>query len=148
MALFAFFRGINITLAYPMPDYIFVSRFQPNLYITLPDFVHASVETFKHSLNGQGISYFFEGSDQLKALRSEQGTVWMATNQHILLKLLCGIVLILFILKNLFFFLEKITFIKFRGNAVMALRNNLFKTYLYQSLAFSTKAILEMPWFG
>jgi subfamily B ATP-binding cassette protein MsbA len=136
MSLFAVFSGLNITLVQPMLDYIFVSRSEPNLYNTLPEFFHASIETFKHSLDGQGIQYIMEGSDHIKALLSDQGTVWLSTNQNILLKLLCGIVLILFILKNLFFFLEKITFIKFRGNAVMALRNNLFETYLYQSLTF------------
>jgi subfamily B ATP-binding cassette protein MsbA len=135
MMIFAVLSGISVTMAVPLFDYVFGSKRVSDEIKTFAEFS----ERFSYSLNGLfsqlSFSNIFDRNiydsflDSLKSVLS-------VTDPYLLLMIISAGMIILIVLKNLFFYLNKITFASLRGRTVEYLRNILFKKYLDLSMSF------------
>ena len=128
MLFFALFSGVSITLVIPLFDYIFVTDGSVEaIYLNLPDFyeaVHNEIGTFKTDLAG-----YTEILNRVKIVLSQ-------TDPWLLLKVICGLLVCLFLLKNTFYFFNRMMFINLRGNVIKEIRNSCYQNYLSQSYSF------------
>ena len=133
---FALFSGISITMVIPLFDYVFLPRqSEPTI---------DSFDLFLDKFNGIISDYFSHGSgilsipsqstfgpylDQLKQLLS-------TTEPLLLLYGICIAVIVLTIVKNIFFYGNKLMFSNLHGRTIVDIREHMFEKYLRQSLKF------------
>ena len=134
MILYAAFSGVSITLAIPLFDNVFVTgrEIEP-IYTTVPSFFSAllkTVETFLHT------NEFTFSMDYIGLLWLEIKELLAVSNPWMLLEIISVSLLLLILLKNLFYFLNRMMFVNLRGRVIQDLRNACYKSYLSQSYFF------------
>ncbi|MBN1326568.1 MAG: hypothetical protein JW996_01330, partial [Candidatus Cloacimonetes bacterium] len=133
---FAFFSGISITLAIPLFDYVFADNKVEILYRDFSSFYHAlshAVITFFQNLPDIKEIFHKETLIQLADLLKE---VLIKTDPILLLWVISFSIISLVILKNFFFYGNKVLFANLHGKTIKDIRNKIFKKYLYESLNF------------
>jgi len=133
---FAVFSGISVTMVVPVIDSVFRN----------PDsqFEYHEFSQLKHEILDEVSSFWGElgsKSDLLKEstyknLDKRIKAVLNKTAPMLLLWTISIFMLCLIILKNIFFYLNKLMFVNLRGLTVLDIRKEMYTKYLNQSLAF------------
>lgn len=135
---YALFSGVSITLAIPLMDFVFKGDATKRIYFTFSQFwdgLSAALTNFSQQYN---IWELFK-RDTLNLLKENLTQVLTKTDPYLLLWMISITLISFIILKNLFFFAQKILFANLRGKTIRDVRNNIYRTYLYQSFAFFSK---------
>jgi len=136
---FALFSGISITMAIPLFDYVFMADKPTIVYTNAEAFLSAlfkEIHSFLHQNNHLDLSFSKEG---IKTLGENVGNILSVTDPILLLWLISAAIIILVLLKNIFFYGNKLMFANLRGKTIKTVREMIFRKYLYQSLAFFGK---------
>ena len=133
---FALFSGTSVTLAIPLMDNVFKSSSDLVLYKDLTSFFEAMQNEIAQFISVHGSLFQNTSKEALEPLLDNLNTVMMHTDQHLLLWIICGAMIGIIILKNIFFYGQRILFANLRGRTIKDIRNLIYKKYLYQSLAF------------
>lgn len=135
---FAVFSGVGVTMVIPLFDYVFGSRDKSKIAIDdLPEFF-AGVKKVFHEITESAdglisqVMAIFNDATILEKFKE----LLAATDPLFLLYLICGTLIAITILKNIFFYCNQVMFANLRGKTILALRNIMFEKYLRQSLAF------------
>jgi subfamily B ATP-binding cassette protein MsbA len=137
MLFYALFSGVSITMVSPLLDFVFInsermikidsySLFFEKITQTITDFF--ATHSLFH-LNKEIVALFIE----------EIKNVFSQTNPLLLLWIISFAFISLILLKNLFFFLNRLMTTNLKGLAVRDLRDMIFAKYLTQSLKFLNK---------
>ena len=132
---YAFFSGVSIMMAVPLLDYVFKADKTQIIYSNLSEFYGAIRDVFTNFFADHNFFSLFK-EKFYKDILLELKEVFIKTDPIFLLWWISITVLILIILKNIFFYGNKIMFHNLRGKTIKDIRNKIFKKYLYQSLAF------------
>ncbi|MCB5285824.1 MAG: ABC transporter ATP-binding protein/permease [Candidatus Cloacimonetes bacterium] len=131
--LYAIFSGISVTLVIPLFDYVFKPASGQLVYTDLGGFLGALGAAWSSFWQSAGGVFSLEG---LAPLWEEVQKIMLATDSLALLYALCLFVVVVILLKNIFFYLQRVLFIKLRGNTIRDLREKMFARYMGQSLEF------------
>ncbi len=131
--LYAIFSGISVTLVIPLFDYVFKPGGGKLLYTDLSGFLGALGSAWSTFWQSSGGVFSLDG---LAPLWEEMQKIMLATDSLALLYALCLFVVVVILLKNIFFYLQRVLFIKLRGNTIRDLREMMFARYMGQSLEF------------
>ncbi|MDO9576731.1 MAG: ABC transporter ATP-binding protein [Candidatus Cloacimonadales bacterium] len=136
---FAMFSGVSLMMAIPLFDYVFKSDPGKIIYRTFPAFWEAFSNTINQFLQTHGgfLKLFQQGN--YKILQQGFQNVLKQTDPVFLLWTISAVMIALIILKNLFYYGNRIMVINLRGKTVTDIRNMMFARYLNQSLAFFNK---------
>jgi len=135
MMIFALLSGISVTMAVPLFDYVFGTKRvsgEINKFAAFSDKLGIAFSDFFSKLN---LSNIFDSSvydSFLEALKS----LLSVTDPYLLLMTIGFGMIILIVLKNLFFYLNKIIFVSLRGRTIEHIRNLMFRKYLDLSMNF------------
>lgn len=136
MLLFALFSGVSITILIPLFDYVFNPNKPAALYTTSGQILGAV---------GNAVNDFTASFGSLWRVRSvsDLGPLWdslkelmLKSDSVSLLYLLCILIVVLILLKNLAYFANRSCFIVLRGKTIRDIRAYMFRRYLNQSLEF------------
>ena len=133
---FALFSGVSITMAIPVFDNVFTPRTTEAEITTYKDFssqISKLVNTYIG--DSDSISESWE-EERLDKLRSSTEIILAKTEPNLLLWLISGIIIVLILLKNIFFYGNKVMFANLRGRTVRDVRGQMYSKYLYQPLSF------------
>lgn len=135
MLIYALLSGISVTMAVPLFDYVFGSKRVSDEIKTFAELTEklsgpAGILFSQMSLTGLFDRHIYDSF--LSSLKS----VLAVTDPYLLLVVISVGMILLIVLKNSFFYLNKITFSSLRGRTVEHLRNILFKKYLDLSMSF------------
>ena len=137
MTFFAIFGSISVTLAIPLFDYVFGTK-DIIIYGDISSFLDAILDIINNNIHYSSFSSIFEKSVYLDFLTKVK-EVLNTTAPLLLLKLISISLVLLIVVKNMFFYANKIVFVNLRGKTVMDIRTFIYKKYLYQSYAFFNK---------
>lgn len=133
MLLYALFSGISITLVIPLFDFVFKGRSNPVIYDTWYGFIAAAWDE---------VLLFFQ-QHRITLNPSSFEPLWVRlqdlmrlTDPLALLYSICVFVFIIFLLKNAFYYANRMFFVVLRGRTIRDLRKHLFGRYLSQSMEF------------
>jgi subfamily B ATP-binding cassette protein MsbA len=133
---YAGLSGISITMVIPLFDHVFAPRETTAIYSNLSEFSNAfgriTTELFvqiKKVISCSETSSF-------KPLLAELEEILSLTDPLFLLYVICAVLIILTLVKNLFYYVNKVMFANLRGKTILSVRNVMFEKYLKQSLAF------------
>ncbi len=138
MVGYALFSGASITMAVPLFDYVFPQFEVETLYSTWPEFYSAlrdvttansELLTFTNILN----------IDNLRPVLAEYGTVMEYTDSMLMLWIVAVLVLIIVVIKNIFFYMNRLMFANLNGKTIKDVRNLIFRNYMDQSLSFFSR---------
>ncbi|HOD17132.1 MAG TPA: ABC transporter ATP-binding protein [Candidatus Cloacimonadota bacterium] len=133
--LYALMNGISITMIVPVLDIVLKPK-------TITPTIHTIGALFRALWDKINFYLFhnftYEGLKNINhsGLLNELKQVLMNTNTYVVLETISIIIVLLFVLKNLFYYLNKYTFTNLRGRSVRDIRNLMYSKYLSQSLAF------------
>ena len=133
---YALFSGVSIMLAIPLLDHVFKFEKVTILYSNFSTFFNAIQKITSDFISQYGSLFALFQAQNYKPFLSELKIVLIHTDSIFLLWLISLILIILVILKNAFFYGNKLMFANLRGKTIRTVRNQIFKKYLYQSLAF------------
>ena len=136
MTGFALFSGTSITLVIPLMDNVFKSSSDLILYKDAASFFEAMQNTIAQFAASHGSLFQITHKKALEPLLDNLNSVMMHTDQHLLLWIICGAMIVIIILKNIFFYGQRVLFANLRGRTIKDIRILIYKKYLYQSLAF------------
>lgn len=137
---FAAFSSVSLMMAVPLFDYVFK-----------PDNTAVTIHTFQgffsaiNSVLGTALSH----SSSIFNLMQKSGytplldalqDVLSKTDSSVLLWAISIAMIVLILLKNVFFFCKSVLFSYLRGLTAKDIRNDLFSKYVFQSLAFFNKS--------
>jgi subfamily B ATP-binding cassette protein MsbA len=134
--LYALFSGVNVTLVKPLLDYVFTPKNSEILYKNTNDFLHALISQANIFFQTHSLSFDIS---TYKLLLIKYENVMKTTDSFVLLKLIVVTIIILFTLKNVTYYFNKVMFINLRGKTIKDLRNEIFYKYTYLSAAFFNK---------
>jgi len=134
MLLFALFSGASVTLVIPLFDYVFNPNKVNLLYHNLPDFLGALGHLVGNFISGSG--GFWAATHNYSQFWTQLQALMLNTDSLVLLYTLCVVIFVIILLKNGFFFLQKVLFTQLRGRTIRDVRNYMFSRYLNQSLEF------------
>lgn len=137
MIFFAMFSGATITLLAPLFDYVFTDLDREVVYTSSGEILKAlSDETgnFFHSAK-----YKIFNKDSLDLLIEGYKGVFKDSSPIQLLYLVLIIIIVALLLKNIFYLLNRYSFTALKSKAVRDIRNEIFDSYLKQSVAFFNK---------
>lgn len=136
MVIFAMFSGVSITFISPLFDYVFTAEkkiVEINEFSVFYDKISDAVVRFIS--NADGI-FHFSDLDKYTPLLDDLNSIMAVTDSMLLIYIICVSIFTLYVLKNFFFFLNRIMFVTLRGKVVRDMRDMLFGRYLSQSLSF------------
>lgn len=131
---FSAFSGASITLVIPLFDQIFTQQADKIIqYTRFSEFKSAFTQlisdTFHQTpftLNSEYVLIYWE---KLQILMSQ-------TDPFLLLWLICVVLGIMYLMKNVFYVLNRIFFVNLRGKSILRIRNECYRKYLNQSYSF------------
>jgi ATP-binding cassette, subfamily B, bacterial MsbA len=135
MMIFAVLSGISVTMAVPLFDYVFGSKRISGEIATFPLLFKRIGDILSAAISTSSFSDMFERSFYDGILKGI-GAILSITDPYLLLMAISFSMIILIITKNLFFYLNKITFVTLRGRTIEYIRNLLFRKYLDLSMSF------------
>ncbi|MCF7815082.1 MAG: ABC transporter ATP-binding protein/permease [Candidatus Cloacimonetes bacterium] len=133
---FAAFSSVSITMAIPLFDFVFKSNPELISIQTFPVFRTQLIKSINSYISAHGGFFNLFENENYKHLLNGLNEVFSKTDPMLLLWMISITVVILIVLKNFFFFMNKVMFANLRGITVKEIRDQMFKKYLYQSLAF------------
>ncbi|MDD4223301.1 MAG: ABC transporter ATP-binding protein [Candidatus Cloacimonetes bacterium] len=134
--LYALFSGVSITLVIPLFDFVFRPGGKEILITDMGGFLGALGVAWSSFWQSAGGLFSLRGLSGLAPLWEELQKIMLATDPLVLLYSLCLFVVAVILLKNIFFYLQKVLFVKLRGNTIRDLRELMFSRYMGQSLEF------------
>jgi len=135
MLLYAAMNGISITMIVPVLDVVFKPRNNITHISTLSrlgDAIYAQLYAFMHG----DISIFNLESIKQSSLLNDIKAILLDTDPYTVLGGISVLVVVMFLLKNIFYYSNKWMFTNLRGRSVRDIRSIMFGKYLSQSLAF------------
>lgn len=136
---YAFFSGISITAVIPLFDYVFRASKEELLYKTTSEFLSAVGPVMGKIISHLDDLIFHSATGQINIFLNELKNILNATEPFLLLKLLCVGIAGLIILKNIFFYGNKVLFANVRGKTILDVRNQIYNKYLNLSVSFFDK---------
>jgi subfamily B ATP-binding cassette protein MsbA len=133
---YAVFSSVSIMMAIPLLDYVFKPEKVTILYSNFPSFQIAIQKIITHFIAQHGSLFALSQKQNYEPFLKELKTLFLHTDPIFLLWLISVTLILLVLLKNIFFYCNKIMFANLRGKTIRTIRNQMFKKYLYQSLAF------------
>ena len=133
---YAIFSGTSVTLAIPLMDNVFKSSSDIILYTNATSFFVAIQNAVVQFVASHGNLLKITSKDTFDPLLDSLNSVMIHTDKHLLLWLISGSLILLIILKNIFFYGQRVLFANLRGRTIKDIRDMIYKKYLYQSLAF------------
>lgn len=133
---FAAFSSVSLTMAIPLFDFVFKANPELISIHTFPVFQAELLNSINTDVTNHGGMFNLLENNNYKHLLDGVSDVFSRTDPMLLLWMISVTVVILIILKNFFFFMNKVMFANLRGLTVKELRDQMFKKYLFQSLAF------------
>ncbi len=133
---YAALSGVTITMAIPLFDHVFAPRETPAIYSNWSEF---------SGVMGKIITDFFvqiknifsvADSSNFKSILEQLKQIFSQTDPLFLLYVICVTVVVLTLIKNIFYYINKVMFANLRGKTILSIRNVMFEKYLKQSLAF------------
>lgn len=135
MILYAGMNGISITMIVPVLDVALKPRFGATHINTISE-LYSAVGFRLYSFIHSGTNILNLSSLKQSGILSDLKSILLDTNPQTLLIAISILVIAMFVLKNLFYYLNKFMFTNLRGRSVRDIRTMMFKNYLAQSLAF------------
>ena len=136
MLFFAIFSGVSITLVIPLFDYVFKAD-KPNiLYHSYDTFLNAAWTKLNLFLSTHGGLLSIRSLDELKPLGDTMKDLMLHTDSLALLYTICIFVVVVIVLKNAFFYANKMFFVVLRGRTIRDVRDYMFRRYLSQGMEF------------
>ncbi len=136
MLLYALLSGVSITLVVPLFDYVFKSGKTDILYHDSSSFLNAAKQATGEFLAGSGSLLQLRSLESFGPLWEQLKGIMLRTDSQALLYVICLFVLVTIVLKNVFYYLQRVLFVTLRGNTVRDVRNLMFRRYMGQSLEF------------
>lgn len=136
MLFYALFSGISVTLLIPLFDYVFNPNKPLIIYHNYSEFLPAVQRAFAEFSQKHGSVFSIRSLDSLSPLWESLKALMLQTDSLALLYVLCAIIFILILLKNICFFAHRMFFVYLRGKTIRDVRNYMFDRYLNQSLEF------------
>ena len=136
---YALFSGVSIMMAIPLLDNVFKSVKANIVYTNSSSFLAAIKHLFSEFILRHGSIFALTEKMNYRPFLAKLKAILSATDPMLLLWLISVFIIAVIILKNIFFYGNKIMFINLRGKTIKDIRNQIFRKYLYQSLAFFNK---------
>ncbi|MBW6514754.1 MAG: ABC transporter ATP-binding protein/permease [Candidatus Syntrophosphaera sp.] len=136
MLFFALFSGISITLVIPLFDYVFNPNKTGLIYHDPSSFLSAVGVAWGQFISSSGNIFAIKSLGDLAPFWESLKEIMLRTDSLSLLYVLCGFVVVTILLKNLFYFIQRVLFVRLRGNTIRDVRNMMFRRYMNQSLEF------------
>jgi len=133
---FALFSGTSVTLAIPLMDNVFKSSSEQILYNNVTSFFVAIQNSITQFTATHGSLFQMTNKEAIEPLLDDLNTVMSHTDSHLLLWIISGAMILIIVLKNIFFYGQRVLFANLRGRTIKDIRDLIYKKYLYQSLAF------------
>lgn len=129
---FAFLSGMSLTMVIPLFDYVFTPRETQPIYTTYSEFINALNQLWSKAPSLLQLREEVTRSAFADSLKN----VMTFTDPWVLLMVICVTFLALVLVKNIFFFMNRLAFANLRGLVIFEIRNEIFRKYLQQSLKF------------
>jgi len=139
MVLFALFSGVSITVLVPLFDYVFNPNKPPIEYHNTSEILAALSQAFSSFGDSIGSIWQIRGLGEISPLWESLKELMLVSDSLSLLYLLCIVIVVLILLKNIAFFANRSFFVMLRGKTIRDMRNHMFRRYLNQSLEFFSK---------
>ena len=136
MLLYALFSGISITFVIPLFDYVFNPNKPAALYTTMGQFFEAIGTAWSSFMSEIGGIFAIKGLSDLAPFWESLKQIMLQTSSLSLLYAICLFVVITMVLKNVFYYIQRVLFVDLRGNTIRDVRNLMFSRYMRQSLEF------------
>jgi ABC-type multidrug transport system fused ATPase/permease subunit len=136
MMIFAVLSGISVTMAVPLFDYVFGSKRFSDEIKTFSVFSERTAGLISELTGKINIITIFRADTYNEPLNSFK-QILSNTDPLLLLTMISVSMIILIVLKNLFFYFNKVIFVSLRAKTIENIRNILFKKYLDLSMNFS-----------
>lgn len=136
MFCFAIFSGISITLMIPLFDYVFKPGKTGIIYQHYDQFLIACGKAVTDFTAQYGSLFSIRSLDAFTPLWTDIQQIMLKTDSLSLLYMLCVLIFVLMLLKNISYFANRMFFVYLRGNTIRDVRNYMFDRYLNQSLEF------------
>ena len=133
MMFYAIFSGISITLVIPLFDFVFKGRSHPVIYATWQGFMSAVWDELQVFW---GSSVSIRNLKDLEPLWLKIQELMELTEPLALLYSICVFIFVTILLKNAFYYANRMFFVVLRGRTIRDLRNHMFSRYLSQSMEF------------
>ncbi|MFO8144242.1 MAG: ABC transporter ATP-binding protein [Candidatus Syntrophosphaera sp.] len=124
----------------PLFDYVFNPAKANLLYLDPSSFLNAVGNAWSEFSAAQGGLLSINSLNDLAPFWESLQEIMLKTDSLALLYVLCGFVLVTILLKNLFYFIQRVLFVKLRGNTIRDVRNMMFRRYMDQSLEFYNRS--------
>ena len=133
---YAALSGMTITMAIPLFDHVFATRDVQAIYTNWSEFSSVlgalATDFFAQVKN----IFSFAESANFKSIFGQLKQIFSQTDPLFLLYVICVTVVVLTLVKNIFYYINKVMFANLRGKTILSIRNVMFEKYLKQSLAF------------
>ena len=139
MGLFALFSGFSITLMVPLFDYVFNPNKPEIQYHNSSEIIDAIQQRLATFTGEHGSLLRINSLADLTPLWDSLKELMLVSDSLSLLYLLCMVIVVLILLKNICYFANRSFFVMLRGKTIRDLRNYMFRRYLNQSLEFYGK---------
>ena len=133
MLLYALFSGISITLVIPLFDFVFKGRSHPVIYDTWHGFIAAAWDEVLLFFQQHQVTF---SPSSFEPLWIKLQDLMRLTDPLALLYSICVFVFFTILLKNVFFYTNRMFFVVLRGRTIRDLRKHMFGRYLSQSMEF------------
>jgi subfamily B ATP-binding cassette protein MsbA len=133
---FAVFSGASITLAIPLLDNVFKPAGTKIIYQDFPGFYHAFKDAILHFVSTSGSLFKVTNKEMLDPLLQDLNNILTQTDSFLLLWIISAVLVTIILLKNIFYYGQRVLFANLRGKTIRDLRDQVFRKYLFQSFAF------------
>lgn len=136
---FAIFSGTSITLAIPLMDNVFKTSSESVIYRNASHLFAALQRVILQFTENHGSLLKIADKESFQPLIDNLNYVLNHTDQNLLLWVISFVLISIVLVKNLFFFGQRIMLANLRGRTIKDIRNMIYQKYLFQSLAFFDK---------
>jgi subfamily B ATP-binding cassette protein MsbA len=133
---YAALSGVTITMAIPLFDHVFAPRETAAIYSNWSEFSGVLGKLVTDFFTQIKNFFHFSEPSNFKALLGQLKQIFSQTDPLFLLYVICATVVVITIIKNIFYYINKVMFANLRGKTILSIRNVMFEKYLKQSLAF------------
>ncbi len=138
MLFYALMNSISITLVVPVLDVVFKPRGNA-VEIHTVGLMYRELAGELSAFFSHEFSVFRLDAIRHSHLLENLKSVIVQTDPFVVLKAVSILIVMIFLIKNVFFYLNKYMFTNLRGRTVRDIRTLMFRKYLSQSLAFFSK---------
>ncbi len=136
MLSFAVLSGVSITMVIPLFDYVFLPRKTISQYNTFAQFFNAIRDILSDFFMEIQNFLSLSKASNFEPLLNRFKEVLSVTEPITILYSVCIGIIILTVIKNIFFYLNKIMFANLRGRTIIDIRDQIFDKLLRQSFVF------------